>query len=54
MFKIITVIVLALVGIIGAVKVYKKLQSGASDLQSVAMNWFGSFLILTIGNTIIL
>lgn len=54
MFKIISVIVLSLVGIIGAVKVHKKLQSGASDLQSVAMNWFGSFLILTMGNTIIL
>ncbi len=54
MFKIITVIILALVGIIGAIKVHKKFESGASDLQPVAMDWFGSFLILTIGNTIIL
>lgn len=53
MLKIIRVIVLALVGIIGAIKVHKKLKSGASDIQATAMDWFGSFLILTIGNNII-
>ena len=52
-FRIITVIVLAFVGIVGVIKVYKRLQSGASDLQPVAMDWFGSLLILTIGNNII-
>ena len=53
MFKIIVVVIIALVGIIGAVKVHKKLESVASDIQATAITWFGSFLILTILNTAI-
>ncbi|MCU0467446.1 MAG: DUF4134 domain-containing protein [Arcicella sp.] len=52
MFSIIRVILIAFVGIIGAVKVHKKLKSGASDIQAMAMTWFGSFLILLMGNTL--
>lgn len=54
MFSKIMCIVLAFVGIIGAVKVYKKLKSGASDLQSAAITWFGSYLFLLVGNTVML
>lgn len=50
--KIIVVVIIALVGIIGAIKVHKKLKSGAADIQATALNWFGSFLILTILNTV--
>lgn len=46
-------IVLAFVGIIGAIKVFKKWKNGASDLQPVAMDWFGCFLILLISNNVI-
>ncbi len=53
MFSIIRVILIAFVGIIGAIKVKRKLDSGASDIQATAINWFGSFLILTMGNNII-
>ena len=53
MVRMIMVIVLALVGSIASVKVYKKWKSGASDLLPVAMDWYGSFLILVFGyNTI--
>ena len=51
-FRIIVVSIIALVGIIGAIKVHKKLKSGAADIQATALNWFGSFLILTILNTV--
>ena len=53
MFRIIMVFVIAFVGIIGAVKVHKKLKSGASDIKATAITWFGSFLILSMGNTLI-
>jgi Domain of unknown function (DUF4134) len=53
MFRIIMVFVIAFIGIIGAVKVHKKLKSGASDIQATAITWFGSFLILTMINTVI-
>lgn len=43
MFSEIMCIVLASVGIIGAVKVYKKWKSGASDFQPATITWFGSF-----------
>jgi hypothetical protein len=52
MFRIIMVFVIALIGIIGAVKVHKKLKSGASDIQATAITWFGSFLILMMINTV--
>jgi Domain of unknown function (DUF4134) len=52
MFSIVMVFVTAFTGIIGAVKVSKKLKNGASDIQATAITWFGSFLILTIINTV--
>ena len=54
MFSKIICILLAFVGIIGAVKVFYKWKSGASDLQPTAMAWFGSFLTLLMGSTIML
>lgn len=51
-FSKVMVFVIALIGIIGAVKVSKKLKSGASDIQATAITWFGSFLILTMLNTV--
>jgi hypothetical protein len=51
-FSTVMVFVIALIGIIGAVKVSKKLKSGASDIQATAITWFGSFLILTMLNTV--
>lgn len=53
MFSKILTILLAFVGIIGAVKVFKKFKNGASDIQPAATAWFGSFLMLLVGNTII-
>jgi len=54
MFSIIMVIVIAFVGIVGAIKVHKKFKSGAADIQPAAINWFGSFLMLLMGNTLML
>ncbi len=51
-FSKVMVFVIAFIGIIGAVKVSKKLKSGASDIQVTAITWFGSFLILTMLNTV--
>ncbi|MCU0467526.1 MAG: DUF4134 domain-containing protein [Arcicella sp.] len=51
--RIIMCLVIASVGIIGAVKVHRKMKSGAADLQATAMNWFGSFLVLMMANTIL-
>ena len=48
----IMVIVLAFVGVIGAIKVFKKWKNGASDLQPVAMDWFGCFLMLLISSNV--
>ena len=53
MFGIIMVVVIAFVGTIGMIKVRKKFESGASDTQAAAINWFGSFLILVILNTML-
>ena len=53
MFSIIMVVVIAFVGITGAIKVHKKLESGASDTKAAAINWFGSFLILVMLNTML-
>ena len=50
----ITNVLLILVGIIGSVKVWNKWKSGASDLQPTAMTWFGSYLFLLVGNTVML
>lgn len=53
MFRIVMVFVIAFIGIIGAIKVSKKLKSGAFDIQATAITWFGSFLTLLIINTVI-
>lgn len=53
MFSIIMVVVIAFVGIIGAIIVRKKFESGASDTQAAAINWFGSFIILVMLNTML-
>ena len=49
----ITNVLLILVGIIGAVKVWNKWKSGASDVQPTAMTWFGSYLTLLMLSTIL-
>ena len=53
MFSIIMLVVIAFVGTIGMIKVHKKFKSGASDTQAAAINWFGSFLILVMLNTML-
>lgn len=46
-------IIAAIVGMIGAFKVYSKWQNGDQDVQKVAVGWFGSFLFLIIANTVL-
>lgn len=43
----------ALVGLIGAVKVYQKWNSGDQDTSKVAAAWFGSCIFLVVVATII-
>ena len=43
----------ALVGLIGAVKVYQKWNSGDPDTSKVASAWFGSCIFLVVVATII-
>ena len=43
----------AIVGLIGAVKVYKKWNSGDHDTGKVAAAWFGSCIFLVIVATVI-
>lgn len=43
----------ALVGLIGAVKVYQKWNSGDQDTSKVAASWFGSCIFLVVVATII-
>ncbi|PWK16799.1 uncharacterized protein DUF4134 [Arcicella aurantiaca] len=50
---IIIYIIAAIVGMIGAFKVYNKWQNGDQDVQKVAVGWFGSFLFLIIANTVL-
>lgn len=50
---IIIYIIAAIVGMIGAFKVYNKWQNGDQDVQKIAVSWFGSFLFLIIANTVI-
>jgi Domain of unknown function (DUF4134) len=50
---IIIYIIAAIVGMIGAFKVYNKWQNGEQDVQKAAVGWFGSFLFLIIANTVL-
>lgn len=43
----------AIVGLIGAVKVYQKWNSGDNDTSKVAAAWFGSCIFLVVVATII-
>ena len=43
----------AIVGIIGAVKVYNKWNAGESDTNKVAAAWFGSCIFLVVVSTIL-
>ena len=43
----------ALTGLIGAVKVYQKWNSGDQDTSKVAASWFGSCIFLVVVATII-
>jgi len=43
----------ALVGLIGAVKVYQKWNSGDQDTGKVAAAWFGSCIFLVVVTTVI-
>lgn len=43
----------ALLGLIGAVKVYQKWNSGDQDTSKVAASWFGSCIFLVVVTTII-
>lgn len=43
----------AIVGLIGAVKVYQKWNSGDQDTSKVAAAWFGSCIFLVVVSTII-
>jgi hypothetical protein len=43
----------AIVGLIGAVKVYQKWNSGDQDTSKVAAAWFGSCIFLVVVATII-
>ena len=54
MFNKMMCFVLAIVGSIGSVKIYRKWKIGASDIQPTAITWFGSFLFLLVGNTLML
>lgn len=43
----------AVAGLVGAFKVYSKIQSGDQDAQKSAMGWFGGMLFLTIVATVL-
>lgn len=43
----------AVIGLIGAVRVYGKFQSGDQDTQKAAMGWFGAALFLILVGTTI-
>ena len=43
----------AIVGLIGAVKVYQKMNSGDQDTGKVAAAWFGSCIFLVVVATVI-
>lgn len=43
----------AVVGLIGAIKVYGKWNSGDQDTQKVAVSWFGAMIFLVLVATVI-
>jgi hypothetical protein len=43
----------AIVGLIGAVKVYSKWNSGDQDTSKVAASWFGSCIFLVVVATVL-
>jgi cation transport ATPase len=43
----------ALVGLVGAIKVYKKFNDGEHDTGKVASSWFGSCIFLVIVATVL-
>lgn len=46
-------VIAAIVGIIGAFRVYTKWQDGKDNVMSVAGGWFGSCLFLLVANTVL-
>lgn len=43
----------AIVGLVGAVKVYKKFSDGEQDTGKVASSWFGACIFLVVVSTIL-
>jgi hypothetical protein len=43
----------AIIGMIGAFRVYTRWQSGDRDVLTLAAGWFGSMLFILIANTIV-
>lgn len=43
----------AVLGLVGAIKVYSKWNSGDQDTQKTAVSWFGSMIFLVIVATVI-
>lgn len=43
----------AVLGLVGAVKVYSKWNSGDQDTQKTAVSWFGSMIFLVIVATVV-
>jgi hypothetical protein len=43
----------AIVGLVGAIKVFSKWNSGDQDTQKSAMSWFGSCIFLVVVSTIL-
>lgn len=43
----------AIVGLVGAIKVYKKWNDGEGDTGKVASSWFGSMIFLVVVATVI-
>lgn len=43
----------AIVGVIGAFRVYANWQQGKDNVMSGAMGWFGAMMFLSIANTVV-
>lgn len=46
-------VVAAIVGVIGAFRVYTSWQQGKDNVMSMAMGWFGAMLFILIANTVV-
>ncbi|MGM9512458.1 DUF4134 family protein [Larkinella sp. GY13] len=46
-------VVAAIVGVIGAFRVYTNWQQGKDNVMSGAMGWFGAMLFLLVANTVV-